>query len=57
MPETKPRVLFVCTHNAARSQMVEVLLRHAAGERFDVLNAGVAPTEVYPQETKETETS
>jgi arsenate reductase len=48
MAETKPRVLFVCTHNAARSQMAEALLRHYAGERFEVLSAGVAPTEVHP---------
>jgi arsenate reductase (thioredoxin) len=48
MHETKPRVLFVCTHNAARSQMAEALLRHHAGERFEVLSAGVAPTEVHP---------
>jgi arsenate reductase len=48
MPETKPRVLFVCTHNAARSQMAEALLRRYAGERFEVLSAGYAPTEVHP---------
>ena len=48
MLETKPRVLFVCTHNATRSQMAEVLLRHYAGERFDVLSAGHSPTEVHP---------
>jgi arsenate reductase (thioredoxin) len=48
MAETKPRVLFVCTHNAARSQMAEALLRHYAGECFEVLSAGVAPTEVHP---------
>jgi arsenate reductase (thioredoxin) len=48
MPETKPRVLFVCTHNAARSQMAEALLRHYAGERFEVLSAGHSPTEVHP---------
>jgi predicted protein tyrosine phosphatase len=48
MAETKPRVLFVCTHNAARSQMAKALLRHYAGERFEVLSAGVAPTEVHP---------
>ena len=47
MAETKPRVLFVCTHNAARSQMAEALLRHYAGERFEVLSAGVTPTEVH----------
>src|SRR5688500_1379496 len=48
MTEMKPRVLFVCTHNAARSQMAEALLRHYAGERFEVLSAGATPTEVHP---------
>ena len=48
MPETKPRVLFVCTHNAARSQMAEALLRHYAGERFEVMSAVATPTEVHP---------
>jgi arsenate reductase (thioredoxin) len=47
MADMKPSVLFVCTHNAARSQMAEALLRHYAGERFEVLSAGVAPTEVH----------
>jgi len=42
------RVLFLCTHNAARSQMAEALLRHVAGERFEVESAGTAPTEVHP---------
>jgi arsenate reductase (thioredoxin) len=48
MPETKPRVLFVCTHNAARSQVAEALLRRYAGERFEALSAGATPTEVHP---------
>jgi protein-tyrosine-phosphatase len=48
MLEPKPLVLFVCTHNAARSQIAKVLLRHSAGERFDVLSAGHSPTEVHP---------
>jgi arsenate reductase (thioredoxin) len=48
MSETKPRILFVCTHNAARSQMAEALLRRYAGERFEVLSAGHSPTEVHP---------
>jgi hypothetical protein len=48
MAATKPRVLFVCTHNAARSQMAEALLRHYAGERFEVLSAGARPTQVHP---------
>jgi arsenate reductase (thioredoxin) len=48
MADTKPRVLFVCTHNAARSQMAEALLRHYAGDRFEVLSAGATPTTVHP---------
>ena len=42
------RVLFLCIHNAARSQMAEALLRHMAGNRFEVASAGTVPTEVHP---------
>jgi len=44
----KPRVLFLCTHNAARSQIAEALLRKHAGHRFEVASAGLEPTEVHP---------
>lgn len=44
----KKRVLFLCTHNSARSQMAEGLLRHLAGDRFDVASAGTEETRVHP---------
>ena len=42
MPE-RPTVLFVCVHNAGRSQMAAGYLRHLAGDAVDVLSAGSAP--------------
>jgi arsenate reductase (thioredoxin) len=42
------RVLFLCTHNSARSLMAEALVRHLAGERFEVLSAGLRPGDVHP---------
>lgn len=45
---TKPGVLFLCSHNAARSQMAEAILRRHAGERFEVHSAGLQPTAIHP---------
>jgi arsenate reductase (thioredoxin) len=39
----KPTVLFVCVHNAGRSQMAAGFLRHLAGDRVEVLSAGSEP--------------
>ena len=41
-------VLFVCTHNSARSQMAEGLLRDRYGDRYDVYSAGTERTHVRP---------
>ncbi len=45
----KKRVLFVCIHNSARSQIAEELLRKYGGDHFDVLSAGLEPSkEINP---------
>ena len=44
----KPKVLFVCSHNSARSQMAEALLNHLFGEYFEAESAGLEPGEVHP---------
>jgi arsenate reductase len=44
----KKKVLFVCVHNIARSQMAEAFLKVLAGDRFDVKSAGLEPRELNP---------
>ncbi len=44
----RSRVLFVCTHNSARSQMSEGLMRHLAGQHLAVFSAGSQPTMLHP---------
>lgn len=47
-PRAKPRILFLCTHNSARSQMAEGLLREFSHGSIDVFSAGSQPDEVHP---------
>ncbi|HJW47967.1 MAG TPA: arsenate reductase ArsC [Candidatus Limnocylindria bacterium] len=42
------RVLFLCAHNSARSQMAEGFLRAFAGDRFAIQSAGTRATRVHP---------
>jgi arsenate reductase len=44
----KIKVLFVCIHNSARSQMGEAFLKQAGGERFEVQSAGIEPGRLNP---------
>lgn len=44
----KLRVLFLCVHNSARSQLAEGLLRALAGDRIEVFSAGSEPSFVHP---------
>jgi len=45
----KKRILILCTVNSARSQMAEGLLRHDAGDRFEIFSAGTKPSQVRPE--------
>jgi arsenate reductase (thioredoxin) len=45
----RKRLLFLCTGNSARSQMAEGLLRHEAGDLFEVFSAGTEPSRVRPE--------
>ncbi len=48
MTVVKKRVLFLCIHNSARSQMAEAFLKDLAGDRFDVESAGLEPGKLNP---------
>ena len=47
--QQKKKILFLCTHNSARSQMAEGLLRAMHGEEYEAYSAGVAATSVDPR--------
>ncbi len=50
MSEKNPTVLFVCVHNAGRSQMAAGYMRHLSGGKVEVLSAGSAPKDsINPQ--------
>ncbi len=44
----KKTVLFICTHNSARSQMAESYLRARYGDRYEVFSGGTEVTRVHP---------
>jgi arsenate reductase len=44
----KQKVLFICAHNSARSQMAAALLNETCGENFDAQSAGLEPGKINP---------
>jgi arsenate reductase (thioredoxin) len=48
MSGEKKKVLFLCTHNSARSQMAEGILRSAYGDKYEASSAGTEPSRVNP---------
>jgi len=51
--EDKKKVLFICNHNAGRSQMAEAILNHRYGDRYKAFSAGINPSESINSNTVE----
>ena len=52
MTVMKKRVLFICIHNSARSQIAKAYLKQIAGDRFEVESAGLEPGKLNPLAVK-----
>jgi arsenate reductase len=52
MTQVKHRVLFVCIHNSARSQMAEVFLQQIGGDKFEASSAGIEAGKLNPNVVK-----
>ncbi|TXT59176.1 MAG: Arsenate reductase [Promethearchaeota archaeon] len=48
----KPNIIFLCTHNRARSQMAEALMKKYAPDHFNIYSAGFEPQEIHPSTIK-----
>jgi len=48
MDNNKIKLLFVCVHNSARSQIVEAFLKEFGKDKFEVESAGLEPGEINP---------
>lgn len=45
---SKKNVIFLCVHNSARSQIAEALLRHYAGDKYNIYSAGMEVRDIHP---------